>query len=316
MENTAASTKAQVLDLGKMQEQSRQNAMADKEHMVSAAALQGLRKEFEQFKDNQFSQRTDQQAHSLLEQMVEKLGHLVEQQTKFFGNILPKLLEQQTTCPLLPQKVEQQETKEDTKQQRNSIPTKEPWKTPGVLPNLREANTAAVKEILGDNGDCINQRKEIEKDTDQQRISIPTREPCKTPGVLPNLRQVNTAAVKEIPGDDSDSRNPQQHTFSGVSGAEADGMGLNANTEPQEARTESTTFLNFDYVRDDYARRSMLVDFLRSHESAKGNVIIYVSSSTGEHRLNSLIDLLQEAGFGNLDHSFQIFHIFQPHQAG
>ena len=44
----------------------------------------------------------------------------------------------------------------------------------------------------------------------------------------------------------------------------------------------------------------MLVDFLRSHESAKGNVIIYVSSSTGEHRLNSLIDLLQGTDCGNL----------------
>ena len=37
----------------------------------------------------------------------EKLGHLVEQQTGFFGNILPKLLEQATERPLVLQNLEQ-----------------------------------------------------------------------------------------------------------------------------------------------------------------------------------------------------------------
>jgi hypothetical protein len=55
----------------------------------SVTPLLGLWKEFDQFKDNQFSERTDQQARSLLGQMVETLGHLVEKQTKFFDNILP-----------------------------------------------------------------------------------------------------------------------------------------------------------------------------------------------------------------------------------
>ncbi len=37
----------------------------------------------------------------------EKLGHLVEQETGFFGNILPKLLEQSTERPLVLQNLEQ-----------------------------------------------------------------------------------------------------------------------------------------------------------------------------------------------------------------
>jgi hypothetical protein len=55
----------------------------------SVTPILGLWKKFDHFKDNQFSERTDQQARSLLGQMVEKLGHLVEKQTKFFDNILP-----------------------------------------------------------------------------------------------------------------------------------------------------------------------------------------------------------------------------------
>ena len=56
---------------------------------------------------------TNQQATSLLGQMVEKLGHLVDQETGFFGNILPKLLDQPTERPLVLQNFEQQEIEEE-----------------------------------------------------------------------------------------------------------------------------------------------------------------------------------------------------------
>jgi hypothetical protein len=48
----------------------------------------------------------------------EKLGHLVEQETGFFGNILPKLLEQPTERPLVLQNFEQQEIEEEPVSQR------------------------------------------------------------------------------------------------------------------------------------------------------------------------------------------------------
>jgi hypothetical protein len=102
---------------------------------ASAAELHGFREEFQQFKDSQPNERTNQQAQPLLGQTVEKLGHLVEKQTEFLGKLLPKLLGQQ-------------EAKEDTKRERDFTPsTKDPCKDQGVLPNLREVDTAAVKDI-------------------------------------------------------------------------------------------------------------------------------------------------------------------------
>ena len=70
-------------------EQSMEERLTD-----SAVKIQSLQKDFKQFKNNQIGEHTGQQANSILGQMVEKLGHLVEQQTGFFGNMLPKLLEQ------------------------------------------------------------------------------------------------------------------------------------------------------------------------------------------------------------------------------
>jgi hypothetical protein len=43
----------------------------------SVIVLHGLWKEFEKLKNNQVSESTNQKEHSLLRQMVEKLGHLV-----------------------------------------------------------------------------------------------------------------------------------------------------------------------------------------------------------------------------------------------
>ena len=68
-------------------EQSMEENLAD-----STVKIHQLRKEFEQFKNNQLEKHTGQQANSLLGQMVEKLGQMVEQQTGFFGTMLPKLL--------------------------------------------------------------------------------------------------------------------------------------------------------------------------------------------------------------------------------
>jgi len=44
----------------------------------STIKIHQLRKEFEQFKNNQLEEHTGQQANSLLGQMVEKLGQMVE----------------------------------------------------------------------------------------------------------------------------------------------------------------------------------------------------------------------------------------------
>jgi hypothetical protein len=73
---------------------------------TSTVKMKRLQKEFDQFKNNQLGEHTGQQANSLLGQMVEKLGQIVEQQTGFYGTILPKPLAQQTASPLLIQKFE------------------------------------------------------------------------------------------------------------------------------------------------------------------------------------------------------------------
>ena len=217
---------------------------------VSTVNIQRLQKEFEQFKNNQLGEHTGQQANSLLGQMVEKLGQIVEQQTGFFGTMLPKLLEQQTARPLLLQKIERQKMEAVTKQHKDSIPTTALNKTSGVLPNLREANTAAEREI---------------------------------------------------PGDDIGRRNSHQQAFPGVSGTKADVMGLNPNTVTQEVQTKAqetnktgTTTPSFRYACDDSDKRSMLIDILKSSASEKGNVIIFVN---GDQRLYFLQELLRREGF-------------------
>jgi hypothetical protein len=73
---------------------------------ASAAELHGFREEFQQFKDNQPNERTNQQTEPLLGQTVEKLGHLLEMQTEFLSNLIPKLLGQE-------------EVKEVTKRERD-----------------------------------------------------------------------------------------------------------------------------------------------------------------------------------------------------
>ena len=73
---------------------------------TSALEIQKLRQEVGTLKDKQLGENTNQQAHTLLGQMVEKLTHLVDQQTVFFGKIVPKLPEQQPMRPILTQKYE------------------------------------------------------------------------------------------------------------------------------------------------------------------------------------------------------------------
>ncbi len=240
---------------------------------ASAAELHGLREEFQQFKDSQSNDRANQQSRHFLGQTVEKLGHLVEKQTEFLGKMLPKLLGQQ-------------EAKEDTKRERDFTPsTKDPCKTQGVLPNLREVDAAAINllpKLLG--------QEEAKEDTKRERDFTPsTKDPCKAQGVLPNLREVDTAAAKDISVDHSVSRNPKQNAFSDVSDAKAVMIGLNEKTEAQVTIKKNTITPRLFYVRDDSDRRIGLIDMIRSVVSDKGNTIIYVND---EQRRNHLAEFL------------------------
>jgi hypothetical protein len=159
---------------------------------------------------------------------VEKLGHLVEKQTEFLGNLLPKLLGQQ-------------EAKEDSKRERDFTPS--------------------------------------------------TKDPSKAQGVLPNLKKVDTAAVKDTSVDYSVSRNPKQHAFSDVSGAKAVMMGLNAKTEAQVTSKKSTITPIIFYANES-DRRGLLIDLIMS---SKGNTIIYVND---EQRRNHLAEFLLDRNLG------------------
>jgi hypothetical protein len=192
----------------------------------SAVKLQRLvlETDLQQFKTNQLGELTGQQTNSLLGQMKEKMGRLVEQQSGFFGNMLPKLLEQRNSRPLLLQNLERQEIADDTNQQKNSGPTKEP-------------------------------------NTNQQKNSGPTKDPNKTSGVFPEV----THESRETP----------------------------------EAHEQCQTNIFFPkklYVRNDCDRESVFIDILLC-EYGKGNMIIYVNPTSGEQRLNNLVNLLHGEGF-------------------
>ena len=84
------------------------------------------------------------------------------------------------------------------------------------------------------------ERQEIEEETNQQRNSLPTTEPDKTSGVLPDFKHESRET-------------PESHD-----------------------QSKTNTFIpEFFYVHDDYDRDLMFVDLLMDHESGKGNVIIY-----------------------------------------
>ena len=143
-------------------------------------------------------------------------------------------------------------------------------------------------------------QQEAKEDTKRERdFTPPTKDPSKAQGVLPNLRKVDTAAVKDISVDYSVSRNPKQHAFSDVSGAKQHAfsdvsgakevmMGLNAKTEAQVTSKKSTITPVFFYVRNDSDRRSILIDLIL-FSAYKGNMIIYVND---EQRRNHLTEFL------------------------
>jgi hypothetical protein len=188
-------------------DQSMEENLAD-----STVKIHQLRKEFEQFKNNQLEEHIGQQTNSPLGQIVEKLGQMVEQQTGFFGTILPQLLEQQTARPLLMQTFEQREMEDDSNQSESVIPTtisvstKAPSNSARDPSHLTQSNTASVKANTSDKGDSSNpkqqkpssvsgvlglQVKTVTLETSHQTTIIPkfyySRDETETHGVLIDL---------------------------------------------------------------------------------------------------------------------------------
>jgi len=149
-------------------------------------------------------------------------------------------------------------------------------------------------EFLGNLLPKLLGQQEVKEDTKRERDFTPsTKDPCKAQGVLPNLRKVDTAAVKDISVDYSVSRNPKQHAFSDVFGAKAVMMGLNAKTEAQVTSKKSTITPIFSYANDS-DRRGLLIDLIL-FSAYKGNTIIYVND---EQRRNHLAEFLLDHNLG------------------
>ena len=84
---------------------------------VSAFEIHELCQEVVKLQDNQLGENTRQQTHFTLGQMVEKLAHLVEQQTTVFGTILPQISEQHLTKTILPHSFGKEELGQHTVKQ-------------------------------------------------------------------------------------------------------------------------------------------------------------------------------------------------------